>query len=101
MDGAKTRTSGGKTFVQGSNFPTQAKIGLEWATRRLSHQSSVHNGNSVLHPSIRSKFRKIAKLCIFVPIACGHVNSFSFSRQSRCIVFGLCLKFNQEMVCPF
>ena len=66
----------------------------------------LHNGNGVLHhPSqiavANPQFRRVAKLCNFVPIACAHVNSSSFSRQSGCIVFGLCLKFNQEKVCPF
>ena len=34
MDGPKTRRR--EDFVQPSNCPTQAKIGLEWATRPVA-----------------------------------------------------------------
>jgi len=33
MDSTKTRTSCGKTLFSGRTAPTQAKTGLEWATR--------------------------------------------------------------------
>ena len=39
IDGTKPRTSGANTLSQLSNSPTQAKPGLEWATRQWVRSS--------------------------------------------------------------
>ena len=54
MDDTKTRTSGGKAVSRRLNCPTQAKTGLEWATRdRMTFRAMAYSEGShvVVKPS--------------------------------------------------
>jgi hypothetical protein len=59
MEVTKMRRSGREDFAQLANCPTQARIGLEWATRELRGfrpvAKSATNGAPHRHPHIRKE----------------------------------------------